>query len=58
MSITITLSEACFHKDSAIYALLDKANDDDIILSSDADESKSRCTAAMVIGSNLRIIMY
>ena len=29
---------ACFHKDSAIYALLDKANDDDIILTSDADE--------------------
>jgi beta-1,4-mannosyl-glycoprotein beta-1,4-N-acetylglucosaminyltransferase len=29
---------ACFHKDSAIYALLDKADDDDIILTSDADE--------------------
>lgn len=29
---------ACFHKDSAIYALLDKAEDDDIILTSDADE--------------------
>jgi len=28
----------CFHKDSAIYALLDNANDDDIILTSDADE--------------------
>ncbi|NBP01452.1 MAG: glycosyltransferase [Proteobacteria bacterium] len=28
----------CFHKDSAIYALLDKAHDDDIILTSDADE--------------------
>ena len=29
---------ACFHKDSAIYALLDVANDNDIILTSDADE--------------------
>jgi beta-1,4-mannosyl-glycoprotein beta-1,4-N-acetylglucosaminyltransferase len=29
---------ACFHKDSAIYALLDHAQDDDIILTSDADE--------------------
>ena len=29
---------ACFHKDSAIYALLDVANDDDIILTRDADE--------------------
>jgi beta-1,4-mannosyl-glycoprotein beta-1,4-N-acetylglucosaminyltransferase len=29
---------ACFHKDSAIYALLDHADDDDIILTSDADE--------------------
>ena len=29
---------ACFHKDSAIYALLDRAEDDDIILTSDADE--------------------
>jgi beta-1,4-mannosyl-glycoprotein beta-1,4-N-acetylglucosaminyltransferase len=28
----------CFHKDSAIYALLDKAHDGDIILTSDADE--------------------
>lgn len=28
----------CFHKDSAIYALLDNAQDDDIILTSDADE--------------------
>lgn len=28
----------CFHRDSAIYALLDKAQDDDIILTSDADE--------------------
>ena len=29
---------ACFHKDSAIYALLDHAQDNDIILTSDADE--------------------
>jgi len=29
---------ACFHKDSAIYALLDHAHDDDIILTGDADE--------------------
>ena len=29
---------ACFHKDSAIYALLDRAKEDDIILTSDADE--------------------
>jgi beta-1,4-mannosyl-glycoprotein beta-1,4-N-acetylglucosaminyltransferase len=29
---------ACFHKDSAIYALLDHAQDDDIILTGDADE--------------------
>lgn len=29
---------ACFHKDSAIYALLDHAQDGDIILTSDADE--------------------
>ena len=29
---------ACFHKDCAIYALLDHAQDDDIILTSDADE--------------------
>jgi beta-1,4-mannosyl-glycoprotein beta-1,4-N-acetylglucosaminyltransferase len=29
---------ACFHKDSAIYALLDVAKDEDIILTSDADE--------------------
>ena len=29
---------ACFHKDSAIYALLDKAEDGDMILTSDADE--------------------
>jgi beta-1,4-mannosyl-glycoprotein beta-1,4-N-acetylglucosaminyltransferase len=28
----------CFHKDSAIYALLDRASDDDIIITSDADE--------------------
>ena len=29
---------ACFHKDNAIYGLLDIAKDDDIIISSDADE--------------------
>jgi len=28
----------CFHKDSAIYALLNVAEDDDVILTSDADE--------------------
>ena len=29
---------ACFHKDSAIYGLLDHAKDEDLILTSDADE--------------------
>ena len=29
---------ACFHKDSAIYALLEHAKDEDIIFTSDADE--------------------
>jgi beta-1,4-mannosyl-glycoprotein beta-1,4-N-acetylglucosaminyltransferase len=36
--LPIHYQRACFHKDSAIYALLDYAKDDDIILTSDADE--------------------
>jgi len=36
--LPIHYQRACFHKDSAIYALLDHAQDDDIILTSDADE--------------------
>jgi len=36
--LPIHYQRACFHKDSAIYALLDHALDDDIILTSDADE--------------------
>jgi len=36
--LPLAYQRACFHKDSAIYALLDVAEDDDIILTSDADE--------------------
>ena len=36
--LPLPYQRACFHKDSAIYGLLDKAEDDDIILTSDADE--------------------
>lgn len=36
--LPIYYQRACFHKDSAIYALLNVAKDDDIILTSDADE--------------------
>jgi len=36
--LPIHYQRACFHKDSAIYALLDKAQDADIILTGDADE--------------------
>lgn len=36
--LPIHYQRACFHKDSAIYALLEHAQDDDIILTSDADE--------------------
>lgn len=36
--LPIHYQRACFHKDSAIYALLDHAQDDDIILTGDADE--------------------
>ena len=36
--LPIHYQRACFHKDSAIYALLDMAEDDDIVLTGDADE--------------------
>lgn len=36
--LPVHYQRACFHKDSAIYALLDHAQDDDIILTGDADE--------------------
>ena len=36
--LPIHYQRACFHKDSAIYGFLGKAQDDDIILTSDADE--------------------
>ena len=36
--LPIHYQRACFHKDCAIYALLDHAHDNDIILTSDADE--------------------
>ena len=36
--LPLPYQRACFHKDSAIYALLGKAKDSDIILTSDADE--------------------
>lgn len=46
--LPLPYQRACFHKDSAIYALLEYADDDDIILTSDADEIANPETISVI----------